>query len=261
MRPNKLKAIQAANRALEKYYLSFPEYDDLRGILGSEGLLYTEKKLRSALGYLQRSDRFGTIIISDSIERITRKKFIIAHELGHWYLHEDIPVFNCMPEFFKQWNKKTAAIEQEANLFAAELLMPTVPFKSFCQGKIFSKQLIIDIADHFNVGIQAASLRFADIGSEDIMIVKSTDRRVSWTCASDNFPWGFYGSKFRVPESSITDDVFDGDTDNEMDEIEAREWFLNEHSDLTDLHLYEEVIPMPKFNSCLTFLYQSEKNL
>ena len=261
MRPNKRKAITAAKIALDKHYLSNPAYANFEAILGGEHLVYQEKYLSSALGFLLRSKKTGTVIVNDQVKIPTQKRFIIAHELGHWYLHEDVPLFNCKPEFFIQWNKMTVAIEQEANFFAAEFLMPTIPFKAFCQGKVFSKKLIIELAEYFNVGIQAVAIRFADIGSEDIMIVKSTDRRVTWSCASDNFPWAFYDSKFRVPESSVTDEIFDGDNQDEKDEIEARKWFLNEHSDLTDLYLYEEVIPMPNYDSCLTFLYQSEKNL
>ena len=259
-RANKIKAITAANAALGKHYLTSPANADLEAVLAGEHLVYQEKHLISASGFLQRSERMGTVIVSDQVKVPTQKRFIIAHELGHWYLHQDIPFFNCMPEFFNQWNKKTVAIEQEANVFAAEFLMPTIPFMAFCQGKKFSKHLIIDLSEYFNVGIQAAAIRFANIGSEDIMIVKSTDRRVTWSCASDNFPWAFYDSKFRVPESSITDEVFDGDNQDEKDQIEAQEWFLKEHSDLTDLCLMEEVIPMPQYGSCLTFLYQSEKN-
>ena len=94
MRPNKLKAIAEANKALDKHYIDYPAFDDLEGILGCEGLIYQEKPLKSALGFLQRSKTMGTVIISNSVFNSHRKRFIIAHELGHWYLHEDIPVFN-----------------------------------------------------------------------------------------------------------------------------------------------------------------------
>jgi len=258
--PNKFKAISAARKALENNYLIDPSNANLQGVLGSEGIFYQEKVLISALGFLQRSKRIGTVIISNTITHPHRKRFVIAHELGHWYLHEDIPIFKCTPEFFNQWNHRTIAIEQEANIFASEFLMPTIPFRSFCEGKSFSKDLIIGLSKRFNVSVTAAALRFASVGSEDIMIAYSTRRVVQWSCASDDFPWRFYDSQFNIPADSITDEAYDEDASDERAEIDALEWFKKEHSNLNDLYLYEEVITMPSYNSCLTFLYQSEKN-
>lgn len=75
------------------------------------------------------------IYVNDQ-EFLPRKMFTIAHEFGHWILHR---------EFFEQHPEKYAvlprlqkpannAFEQEANCFAAELLVPkhlVVPVKGF----------------------------------------------------------------------------------------------------------------------------------
>lgn len=250
----------AANRALDKHYLCDPSQSDLTAILANENLFYQEKPLKAALGFLQRSKTHGTVIVSDSVIYPQRKRFIIAHELGHWYLHEDIEFFKCKPEFFRQWNKKTVVIEKEANIFASEFLMPTIPFKALCKGHALTKEFIIQLAERFNVSITASALRFADIGSEDVMVVYSSDRIVQWAYPSDDFPWRFYDSKFNVPEASLTDYFYDGDISDDVDEIDAIEWFGMEKSDLSDMYLNEIIVPMPEYNSCLTFLWQSEKN-
>lgn len=58
---------------------------------------------------------------------LNRQTFTIAHELGHWMLHRDF--FDANPERYSilprfQKTGKNDAFEQEANHFAANLLVP-----------------------------------------------------------------------------------------------------------------------------------------
>jgi Zn-dependent peptidase ImmA (M78 family) len=61
----------------------------------------------------------------NAIEAETRKRFTLAHEVGHWICHcldrSDRPVF-CRHQDLALATDR--ALEREANLFAAELLMP-----------------------------------------------------------------------------------------------------------------------------------------
>jgi Zn-dependent peptidase ImmA (M78 family) len=55
----------------------------------------------------------------------TRRRFTLAHELGHWVCHclagRDEPV-SCRHQDMTSWVDR--ALEREANVFAAELVMP-----------------------------------------------------------------------------------------------------------------------------------------
>lgn len=56
-----------------------------------------------------------------------RRRFTIAHELGHWMLHRGI--YHANPEEYRflprfQWTDDAGPLEQEANRFAAHLLVP-----------------------------------------------------------------------------------------------------------------------------------------
>ena len=57
-----------------------------------------------------------------------RQKFTIAHELGHYVLHKDIPLFVEKNEavLYRNMDSTTGELlkEKEANAFAASLLMP-----------------------------------------------------------------------------------------------------------------------------------------
>ena len=59
----------------------------------------------------------------------TRRRFTIAHELGHWYLHQNgqqslFCRHGSIDEDSNEERPNLALIEQEANWFAATLLMP-----------------------------------------------------------------------------------------------------------------------------------------
>jgi Zn-dependent peptidase ImmA (M78 family) len=63
----------------------------------------------------------------NSLQSRNRRRFTIAHELGHFVLHEGIYVDKDFRINWRDGNSSKAANpdEMEANRFAAELLMPT----------------------------------------------------------------------------------------------------------------------------------------
>lgn len=68
----------------------------------------------------------GRIYVNDA-DRLARQTFTIAHELGHWILHrsyfESAPqLYQILPRF--QRVARHNPFEQEANCFAANLLVP-----------------------------------------------------------------------------------------------------------------------------------------
>lgn len=67
----------------------------------------------------------------NSNDIITRQKFTMAHELGHWILHRDLfetnpTEYSVLPRFHKTKNNR---FEREANVFAANLLAPSFLLK------------------------------------------------------------------------------------------------------------------------------------
>lgn len=69
----------------------------------------------------------GKILYVNSQDPLPRQMFTIAHELGHWILHKDF--FEKNPALYpvlprKQSVATSNVFEQEANHFAAHLLVP-----------------------------------------------------------------------------------------------------------------------------------------
>lgn len=96
-----------------------------------------------------------------------RKRFTIAHEIGHYTLHsEDMLHYDraeIYPEyvFYRQSGTIPTSEEREANFFAAELLMPQELVET-CIGK--GMNTIEQLADFFDVSEQAMTIRLTYLG-------------------------------------------------------------------------------------------------
>lgn len=103
-----------------------------------------------------------------------RQKFTIAHELGHWLLHED--EIRTNPEravLFRMaiGESNKDPIEQQANAFAAELLVPMDMFE-----KVKFKS-VKELAELFEVSQDVIGYR--KVASENVARVKADTARIN----------------------------------------------------------------------------------
>ncbi len=98
----------------------------------------------------------NTIIVNEK-DIPSRKRFTIAHELGHYFLHEDNKIISFRSE--------RGLKETEANIFAAELLMPEHMLKAEYK-KLEGENLpsCSVLADLFDVSKSAMSVRLMNLG-------------------------------------------------------------------------------------------------
>ena len=108
-----------------------------------------------------------TVIAVNKTHHEHRRRFTIAHELGHYFLHRDAPAYydpkNQVGSHFRarvtgaEWDPK----EVEANRFAAELLMPR---KLVRDRVVASTELdAAKLAEEFNVSPEAMTYRLAEL--------------------------------------------------------------------------------------------------
>lgn len=69
-------------------------------------------------------DKANKVIYVNAIEPYVRKAFTVAHELGHFYLHQDKPIETFYRRDLQSIIDEHRCVEKEANWFAASLLMP-----------------------------------------------------------------------------------------------------------------------------------------
>jgi predicted transcriptional regulator len=94
-----------------------------------------------------------------------RDRFTMAHELGHLFIHylreKDLHAPHAS---FRATRYGSNRVEWEANWFASAFLMPKDQFND-----VFSKYAgnIFQVADHFKVSEQAATIRAENLGLAD----------------------------------------------------------------------------------------------
>src|SRR5688572_624716 len=134
-----------------------------------------EKRLETCEGMLVKikGSARGAIAVRESIREFGRRLFTIAHELGHLILpgHEDCGI--CWSADIESWSKSLQEREREANLFAAELLMPRQMVSAVIRDADPSLSVIDSVASHFRTSLTASGYRFADVTSFACAIVWS----------------------------------------------------------------------------------------
>lgn len=119
-------------------------------------------------GLLKKENR-GYSIKVNSTHSINRKRFTIAHEIGHFMLHDDLIgdgisdnlAYRSFHEDHQDNNSKIQQEhETEANRFAAMLLMPEHLIKQEWQS---GNRAISDLARKFMVSEQAMEIRLRGI--------------------------------------------------------------------------------------------------
>lgn len=105
---------QIVERIVNKYRTRSPhELADRMGIIVSKC------ELGSIRGYYLKKYRIKQIILNCNLSEM-EEKFVLAHEIGHSVMHEDLNTPFLMESTYFSKNK----FEVEANRFAAELLIP-----------------------------------------------------------------------------------------------------------------------------------------
>lgn len=134
---------------------------DVKALARSLGVEVEERVLADTTdGYLER-DAFlsasGWKIVINRKRSVVRKRFTIAHELAHFLLHaRDDPFYEPQRDTFS-----VGPEENEANLFAARILMPGRILGGFFQEGVRSPEKLGEI---FGVSSEAMHRRLNELG-------------------------------------------------------------------------------------------------
>ncbi len=150
-----------------------------------------------------------------------RINFTLAHELGHFLLHRlaHPDGIRCGEQDMVRWDSDYAQLEQQANTFAANLLMPLDDFRRrIAAGSKVDLDQISDSADRYKVSLIAATLRWLSYTERRAVLVVSREGYIMWSRASPSAlkSGAFFrtsGGPIEVPSTSIVgrqDPLVDG---------------------------------------------------
>jgi IrrE N-terminal-like domain len=189
-----------------------PREIDVRAIAHEAGAAVRIRKLTRCEARIV-GDRDRAIISVSEDSGLQRRRFSIAHELGHWELHRGRQFGPLNPE-------------RQADNFAADLLMPWYLFQPMLgQAKHVDLALLEHMHRPFDASLPATAIRIADANIEPVIIAcyDQTGRR--WVSRSKDVPDRWYPVD-RLDSDTYAADVLAGKRDRtHMSTVGASAWF------------------------------------
>lgn len=244
-----------ADELVRHYAITTPDEIRLEDISMDRGVLVREGQLNGAEAYLIRKERKGIIRVRDDIPETGRKRFAIAHELGHWEMHGDESQAKfCTEEDISGY--QGSPMEIEANCFASELLIPTrIAGKSF--GSVEpSLEAVKDLASTYGTSLTAAAVRFVQLSKEDCLVVFSKDGIVQWWRKGREFSSipGIERHHPLHPESEACEVLSGRRGSARMVRVPTEAWFPWA-GNRRGLEVYEQSVQLGRYPTILTFLW------
>lgn len=157
---------EEANRILQRHGLTSIPIDPVT-LANREGIKVHNAKFAkpNISGLIAKRGNASSVLVEND-DSPTRKRFTIAHELGHFFLHlrdggefVDTPV-DLQRTSVEDGAKGAKQLEIEANQFAAALLMPEDRIRELHRSIVG----VTDLARMFRVSEEAMAIRLGTLG-------------------------------------------------------------------------------------------------
>lgn len=176
----------AAARIWARYCIASPSEFDLDDV-AARGAYVVEGTLDSADARLVRRGAQGVIRVSSRIAEPGRRRFAVAHELGHFEMHAAVSPLLACTSVQMRGDYRASVPEVEANWFAAELLMPAKLFARQHRHAFPSFEEVSRLAAYFGTSRTAAAVRLVELSDDECAFVASEGGRVRWWRGSERF--------------------------------------------------------------------------
>lgn len=179
MKADSTKARIEASKFINLYTFETPEDIRIEDIAMDQGLIIRETVMRGAEARLVQNGENGIITVNIGGDS-RRKRFAIAHEIGHWKMHRENKIADLCSVQDLMVTNEDGSIETEANIFAAELLMPRKLFQPLCKDSLPNLDSIDNLSGEFNTSFTSTAIRFVEFNKEKCFLVFSKDGIVQW---------------------------------------------------------------------------------
>ena len=248
-------AANLANYVAQKFLNTVPP--DLTALCRDLGLRIREVPAQGFDGALIRSKagQKGIVAVKASIREKSRKRFTIAHEIGHFIIPHHRNLGNiCEERKIESFDSHLNGPEIEANEFAAELLLPSALLRKRFNLAEFSLAQISAVAADFGTSLTATTRSFLTLTDLPCAMVWSVNDRARWFARSDSFR--FFLPLPELPANgSFAARIFRGESaPAELAPVRPDAWLDRQAAEHLDT-LLEHSISLPNYNAVLTLLW------
>jgi hypothetical protein len=248
-------AANLANYVAEKFVKTVPP--DLTALCRDLGLRIREVPAKGFDGALIRSKagQKGIVAVKASIFEKSRKRFTIAHEIGHFIIphHRDLGNI-CEDRKIESFDSHLNQAEIEANEFAAELLLPSALLRKRFNLSKFSLPQISAVATDFGTSLTATTRSFLTLTDLPCAMVWSVTNSARWFVRSDSFR--FFLPLPELPANgSFAARIFKGEAaPTELAPVRPDAWLDRQAAEHVNT-LLEHSISLPNYDAVLTLLW------
>ncbi len=192
---NNQKTYKNAELLLQELGITDPSDIDIEAIAHYCGVKIKYRILKGCeASIIGVSDK--AVVTIDSTSRYERQRFSIGHELGHWMFDRgkgSVSKRCSQKDIGSQWS--TLAItspEVRANVYAANLLMPTYLFYPLAKNYNMTFDATRELASTFQTSLTATSIRLVQSGILPAMLVCFSHNKREWFVSGPDVPDYFF---------------------------------------------------------------------
>ncbi|MCB0632744.1 MAG: ImmA/IrrE family metallo-endopeptidase [Saprospiraceae bacterium] len=260
------KGKQAAIRLREEIGLEDPNDIPIEDVVIGRGGILQYKSMGKIDGRIVYGKKVCTIFINSDIQYEGRRRFAIAHELGHLEMHRGSLIHDdgASLEWFNnaETQLKKGIQEYEANQFATEYLMPSSIFHAEATGKIFGPDLIKQLAERFLTSLTSVVFKYFETDLHPIAIFHIFNGKVRyWKKSDDLRVWIKDITRLSPPEDSVAMEYINADYEpiyraNDLRQEISKSTYFNLKDYEDDTEFYEYCIVTKAYKNILSVVWE-----
>ena len=259
----------AANTVLDDLGIRGPEdLRDLDLVAWARGALVRYRILHGSEARISIVGKRAVITVSSLVQNPQRRRFSVAHELGHLEMHQrKASLVLCLNDDLQNWlvRRSQTHLEVQANEFASSLLLPERFFAARCKSQEPSIDHIAGLAAEFDTSLTATAIRYNQFNGEPTVVIYSQGGLVKWFRPSPYFEklkedLGIYiETSVKLKSETLATRVYRKvETTARVKRVQASAWFASGQF-RSDARIQEQCISMPRFDAVLSLLWVNEE--
>ncbi|MCD9824053.1 ImmA/IrrE family metallo-endopeptidase [Bradyrhizobium japonicum] len=244
---------------LQDFGIDRPEEIDLQAIAWELGARIHVRELHSCEARIVgRGHR--AIITIDAKASPRRKRFSIAHELGHWHHHRGRCLI-CRSDDIGNRKRSATDPERVADDYASDLLLPRYLLEPMLRAlRRPTLKAVKETAEAFDASLTATALKIAETDFFPIMLVSHSQQGRAWFRKAPSVPEHWFPKKELDHESYAFSALFGKHEDKGGPRrIGADAWFDRRGAE--DFEIYEETFRVAADQICTILFFNDTKML
>ncbi|MDP3328957.1 ImmA/IrrE family metallo-endopeptidase [Parvibaculum sp.] len=217
--------LRPAERILQELGIECPQDIDLEAIAWTLGAAVKYRPLDKCEAMIVGGERRALITVNSKAIP-TRRRFSIAHEIGHWHHHRGRILF-CGAHDIGNPADDALNPEKQADQFASDLILPSFMVQPrMIKMKRPTLAAVREIADEFDVSDTATLLKIIDLDHFPILAVCHNKERRRWFRRAPMIP-GWWFPRQELDHESFAFEMLFGDANESAfpRKIGADAWF------------------------------------